>query len=90
MKLTTAIFLFCLVSVSASTYAQLVRFDISANDKNIVELFREIEEKSEFYFFYQKDDLKELDKVTVNVKNATVTEILDKALAGFQPWLQGG
>jgi TonB-linked SusC/RagA family outer membrane protein len=48
-----------------------------------VELFREIEEKSEFYFFYQKDDLKELDKVTVNVKNATVTEILDKALVGY-------
>lgn len=82
MKLTAAIFLFCLASVSASTYAQNTRLDISSKGKSIVELFREIEEKSEFYFFYQKEDLKEMNDVSVDVKNATVMEILDKVLAG--------
>ena len=81
MKLTIAIFLFSLASVSATTYAQVTRLDISSN-KNILELFREIEDKSEFYFFYQKDDLKELDNVNVNVEDATVMEILDEALKG--------
>ena len=82
MKLTAAIFLFCMASVSAATYAQNTRLDISSKGKNIVELFREIEEKSEFYFFYQKEDLKQMNNVSVDVKNATVMEILDKALAG--------
>jgi hypothetical protein len=50
MKLTIAIFLFSLASVSATTYAQVTRLDISSN-KNIVDLFREIEEKSEFYYY---------------------------------------
>lgn len=81
MKLTIAIFLFSLASISATTYAQITRMEISSN-KNILELFREIEDKSEFYFFYQKDDLKELDKVNVNVEDATVMEILDDVLKG--------
>ncbi len=81
MKLTIAIFLFSLASVSATTYAQATRLNISSN-KNILELFREIEDKSEFYFFYQKDDLKEVDKVNMNVVDATVMEILDEALKG--------
>jgi hypothetical protein len=82
MKLTAAILLFCLASSGASTYAQNTRLNISSDGKNILELFREIEEKSEFYFFYQKEDLKELNDVSVDLKNATVMEILDKALAG--------
>ncbi len=82
MKLTAAILLFCLASSGASTYAQNTRLSISSDSKSILELFREIEEKSEFYFFYQKEDLKELNNVTVDIENATVMEILDKALAG--------
>lgn len=82
MKLTAAILLFCLASAGASTYAQETRISISSEGKSILELFQEIEEKSEFYFFYQKDDLKGLNDVTVDLENATVMEILDKALAG--------
>lgn len=83
MKLTIAIFLFSLASVSATTYAQMTRLDISSN-KNIVDLFKEIEEKSEFYFFYQKEDLKELANANVNVKNANVMQILDEVLDGTE------
>jgi len=82
MKLTIALFLFGLVSVSASTYAQNTKMDISLKNSNIVELFKEIEQKSEFYFFYQKEELKNLDAISVNMKGATVTKILDKALKG--------
>lgn len=81
MKLTIAIFLFSLATVSATTYAQTTRLDISSN-KNIIDLFSDIEEKSEFYFFYRKQDLKELDKVNVNAKDATVMDILDEVLDG--------
>ncbi|MFW6289751.1 MAG: TonB-dependent receptor [Mariniphaga sp.] len=82
MKLTLTILLFSLASVTASTYSQNTRLDIAFEDGNITELFQEIQEQSEFYFFYQKEALKELNNVAVNAKDATVMEILDKVLAG--------
>ncbi len=82
MKLTFIFLLFGLISVSASTYSQNTRLDISINDNSILELFRQIEEKSEFYFFFQKEDLEEQGNVTLNKENAKVTEILDDALDG--------
>src|SRR6056297_1465611 len=82
MKLTLTILLFSLASVTASTYSQNTRLDISFENGNITELFHEIQEQSEFYFFYQKEGLKELNNVTVNAKDATVMEILDKVLTG--------
>ncbi len=82
MKLTFAIFLFCLVSVSASTYSQVTRLNISLSGNNMVDVFKEIEEQSEFYFFYQREDLKDLNNISVNVQDATITQILDEVLSG--------
>ncbi len=80
MKLTLTLFLFSIVSVSASVYSQNTRLDISFNNGNIIELFRQIEEKSEFYFFFQKEELSDLNEVTVDAQDATVMEILDEVL----------
>jgi TonB-linked SusC/RagA family outer membrane protein len=82
MKLTLTLMLFCLVSFGASTYSQNTRFSIMYNGNDIIGLFKQIEEKSEFYFFYQKEDLKDVNTVSVDVKDATVMEILDKVLSG--------
>jgi TonB-linked SusC/RagA family outer membrane protein len=82
MKLTLTILLFSLAGVTASTYSQNTRLDISFENGSITELFHEIQKKSEFYFFYQKEDLSELNNVAVNAKDATVMEILDKVLDG--------
>ena len=82
MKLTLTIFLFCLTGAFASTYSQVTRLDITMKNGNMVELIKQIESKSEFFFYYQKQELGELDNLTVKAKNATVMEILDKALKG--------
>lgn len=82
MKLTLSIFLFCLTGAFASTYSQVTRLDITMKNGNMVELIKQIESKSEFFFYYQKQELGELDNLTVKAKNATVMEILDKALKG--------
>jgi TonB-linked SusC/RagA family outer membrane protein len=82
MKLTLTIFLFCLTGAFASTYSQVTRLDITMKNGNMVELIKQIESKSEFFFYYQKQELGELDNLTVKAKNATVMEILDKVLKG--------
>lgn len=82
MKLTFLLSLCGFVAVSASTYSQNTRLHIQVKDKSIIDLFREIEEKSEFYFFYQKEELANLDNVSLDRNNAKVTDILDEALKG--------
>ena len=62
MKLTFSFLLIGLITVSASTYSQNTKLDVSLENNNIIELFRQIEEKSEFYFFYQKEDLEDLNE----------------------------
>jgi TonB-dependent starch-binding outer membrane protein SusC len=82
MKLTLTIFLFCLASVTASTYSQNTRLNISIKDGNMVDLIKQIEEISEFFFYYQKKDMEELNRITVEAKNATIMDVLDMALDG--------
>ncbi|NQU51907.1 MAG: TonB-dependent receptor [Bacteroidetes bacterium] len=82
MKLTIALFLFGLVSVSATTYSQNTKMDISLKNNSIVELIKEIEQNSEFYFFYKKEELKDVKNISVDLENATVMEILDKVIEG--------
>lgn len=82
MKLTVTLLLFGLISVSASTYSQNARLDISLKNNSILEVFRQIEQKSEFYFFFNKEELEGLDKVSVIKENANVSEVLDEVLSG--------
>ncbi len=81
MKLTAIALLIGLVSVSASTYSQ-TKLDITYKGNSFVELLNEIEQKSEFYFFYQKEDLSELGNISVKARGRTVAEILDGVLNG--------
>ncbi len=80
MKLTTVFLMFCLVSVTASTYSQNTRLDINLENGTMVDLIQQIEENSEFFFYYQKEELKELDEINLEATNATIMDILDKAL----------
>ncbi len=82
MKLTLAFLLIGLLTASASTYSQNTKLDVSFKNNSIIELFHEIEEQSEFYFFYKKEELTGLDNISVDVKGAKVTEILDEVING--------
>ena len=81
MKLTFTFFLLGLITVSASTYSQNTKLNVSIRNNSIFELFRQIEENSEFYFFFQKEELKDFNEVSVSKKNASINEILDEVLA---------
>ncbi|HUH29042.1 TonB-dependent receptor [Gelidibacter sp.] len=54
------------------------KMDINVKNVSLEELFKVIQNKSEFLFFYKDDVLKH--KVSLKLKNATVATILDAAL----------
>jgi len=79
MKLSTFILLVSVLSVTARGYSQEARLDVSLKDATIQELFNEIEEQSEFNFFY-KDDQINVDKtVSVQANNSSIEDVLKGA-----------
>jgi type II secretory pathway component GspD/PulD (secretin) len=55
------------------------RIPINVKNESLKKLFRIIEERTEYTFFYDKKMLKDAGPVTINVKDASVEEILDEA-----------
>lgn len=78
MKLTIVVLLAGLMQVSATVYSQATKFNFKAENKQVVEVLKEIEENSDFRFFYIREQVNVERKVTVDITNATVENILDQ------------
>ncbi len=65
-------------SAFANTSNAQTKIDIKVNQVGLEDLFKEIQSKSEYIFFY-KDDVIDF-KVSIELKGATVDKILDEAL----------
>eukprot|EP01093_Parvamoeba_rugata_P017504 TRINITY_DN7050_c0_g1_i1.p1 TRINITY_DN7050_c0_g1~~TRINITY_DN7050_c0_g1_i1.p1 ORF type:complete len:325 (-),score=52.31 TRINITY_DN7050_c0_g1_i1:178-1152(-) len=62
-----------------NTYSQ-TKLDINVNKVPLANLFHEIQEKSEYIFFYNDEVLLNSGNVSLNLKGATLTTILDNVL----------
>lgn len=82
MKLTTIIYFACLMQVSATVYSQATKFAFTAENKKVIEVLKEIEDNSNFRFFYQNEQVDVNRRVSVIAKNATVEQILDEIFKG--------
>lgn len=76
MKLTSVLILIGVMQVSAGAFAQHNISELRAENKSVREIFKLIETKSNFRFFYN-EDFADLNKVlSINVKNKQLEEIL--------------
>ena len=82
MRLTILLLFGCMLTVSANSYAQKTRLDVNMSNTSIRDLFGFIEENTEFVFLYRNEDFNVNKKVVVNLKDATINQILDEALRG--------
>lgn len=81
MKLTISLLLFAVLAATAgSSYSQSARINLKMKDATIVDVFREIERTSEFGFFFKNDEMDLNRRVSIDLKNATIDEILKKIL----------
>ncbi|MCO5238788.1 MAG: TonB-dependent receptor [Chitinophagaceae bacterium] len=82
MKITVLLLLMPFLHVSANGYGQ-ERFSMKLEQVNVSHVFKKIQETSDYRFFFLKEDIKKLGKVSVDVKNATVPEIMQQVLGDF-------
>lgn len=84
MKLLVAFFFAGLLAVSASTYSQQTKLNLKFDEETVKDVFRQIEENSEFVFFYNEDYIDVYRKVSINAKDEKVESILNEVLKGTQ------
>jgi TonB-linked SusC/RagA family outer membrane protein len=82
MKLLVAFFFGGLLAVSANSYSQQTKLSLRMDGTTVREIFKQIEEKSEFIFFYNEDYIDVERKVDINVKDEQVESILNEVLKG--------
>jgi len=78
MKLTTLMLIFFCMHISAATFGQQISLSLKKVSAETV--FNKIEQQTKYSFFYTSEALKQLPEISIDVKNASVEQILDKCL----------
>lgn len=80
MRLTIIILIATMMQVSAGGFGQ----SITLNTKNapLSKIIREIRTQSGYDFFYNKELIKNIPPLTIDVKNASVEDVLNQCLNG--------
>lgn len=82
MKLITFFLITGTLVSSASTYSQITKLDISAEEKTVEQILNSIENSSEFIFIYDDLLIRSLEKKSIDVRSKKIDEILDLLFTG--------
>lgn len=80
MKLTIVLLISFMMTVSANSYSQKTKLDVNLSNTTIKGLFGYIEQNSEFVFLYRNEDFNTAKMVSIEMKDASINQILDQAL----------
>ncbi|MEY2639825.1 MAG: hypothetical protein RIR90_1307, partial [Bacteroidota bacterium] len=81
MKLTIAFLLFACLNVYANGFSQ-TKVSVSLQSADLKQALQQIEKKTQFRFLYNQEILKKSGKVSLQVNNAALDEVMRKLLAG--------
>ena len=76
MKLTAFLIFLLVFDVSASLYSQTTKISVNVKDMSLSEIFEKIEKQSEFRFFYQDEQILDIERKTINMNDKSVEAIL--------------
>jgi len=76
MKVYLFILVITIVQATASVYSQTTRLNIKMENATISEVFDAIEKQSDFFFFYNKAQINDQQKVSIDLKNSIIDEVL--------------
>ncbi|HPR86373.1 MAG TPA: carboxypeptidase-like regulatory domain-containing protein, partial [Prolixibacteraceae bacterium] len=82
MKLTSFLILVFVITVNASVYSQSTKLSINVRKGTFVDVLKQIESQSEYYFYYNNDEVKALGDVSINVDKKNIQEVMEKLLSG--------
>ena len=82
MRLIGLLFFVSLLHVSASVYSQKTKLNIRVENASLQQVFKVLQEQSEFDFFYKNEQIPTEARVSIQYQNESIEVILDKILTG--------
>jgi hypothetical protein len=79
MKLTLLLTVIAIINLTAATYSQGEKLNVNLSSATLGRVFKTIEEQSDFNIFYKDNQINSNIVVNLNMKNATIMEILNEA-----------
>ncbi|WP_228488512.1 TonB-dependent receptor [Prolixibacter sp. SD074] len=76
------LFISVITTFAGNSYAQETRLNIQFNNGTVGSIIKYIESNSDFVFLYKNEDLNVNKRVNVNLKDASIEQILSKVLEG--------
>ncbi len=81
MKITAFLLLIAFIQVSAATYSQSTKLNLTYENVKLSDLLDKIEKTSEYRFFYDSQSVDMSRTVTVDLKDSNLKEVLNKVLS---------
>lgn len=82
MRLIVFLFFVSLLHVSASVYSQKTKLNLKVDNVTLQQVFKAIQDQSEFDFFYKNEQIPSDTRVSIEFKNEAVEVILNNVLQG--------
>lgn len=73
----------CVVNLYATGYPQKEKLSFTFKDATLSSIIKTIEKQTDYHFLYNDEDVQNAPKVSIEVKNATVLQILKQCFANF-------
>ena len=82
MKLMFLLTVVCFLQTSATVYSQATKFSFELSNQRIKDILQDIENNSEYRFFYQREQVDVEQMVTLKINNETIEDILPELFKG--------
>ncbi|OFX28789.1 MAG: SusC/RagA family TonB-linked outer membrane protein [Bacteroidetes bacterium GWF2_42_66] len=82
MKLTCFLILVFVLVTSAASFSQSGKLNLSLKNGTLVDALKQIEDQSEYYFYYNNDEIKSVTNVSIQIDNRSVEDVLNELLSG--------
>ncbi len=80
MKLTSFLIFAFIISANAAVYSQATSLNLVLNSGTLIDAFKQIEDQSGFYFYFNKEDIGQVQGISANIKGKKIQEVLDQLL----------
>ncbi len=82
MKLTSILLFVNFMPLSAALYSQNTKISLQVKESSLEKVFKLIEQQSDYLFVYNHEQVENNKRITVDIKDMEITQVLDICLKG--------
>lgn len=82
MRLTCILILVFVLGTKAACFSQAGKLNLNLKNGTLVEALEQIEDQSEYYFYYNNDEVRNVTNISIKADNGKIEDVLKELLSG--------